>query len=198
MSKDSTRTALLEQGTRLILEQGYAQTGVQAVLLAAGVPKGSFYHHFKSKEEFAFAILDRYFEAHMANVERFLADTALPPLNWLRCCFEFYVEHFRNLECRQGCLLGNLSQELAEHNSGLRAGLLEHLRRWSERVSDCLEQARQAGEVAADLDVDHAADFCINSWEGAILRMKVRQRGPGPVALRPGARNPAADPLLLG
>ncbi len=172
MTRDATRNRLLEHGTRLILEQGYNHTGILAVLQAAAVPKGSFYHYFKTKEEFGLAVLDAYFAAHMANVERFFADQTRSPLARLRGCFEFYVEHFRSLEWRDGCLLGNMSQELADQNPTFRARLQELLGRWCRRVEECLEEARRAGELRPGLDSRLLAEFCVNSWEGAILRMK--------------------------
>lgn len=70
MTRDATRSRLLEHGTRLILEQGYNHTGLQAVLQAAGAPKGSFYHYFPSKEQFGLAILDDYFDTHMGTAEQ--------------------------------------------------------------------------------------------------------------------------------
>ena len=175
MTKDMTRSRLLEHGTRLILEHGYNHTGIQAVLQAAGVPKGSFYHYFKTKEEFGLAILDAYFDAHMGNVGRFFSDQSLSPLARLRGCFEFYVEHFRAREWKDGCLLGNMSQELADQNPTFRARLQGLFGRWCRRVEECLDEARRAGELRAGLDLRLLAEFCVNSWEGAILRMKANK-----------------------
>lgn len=172
MTKDKTREALLEHGTRLILEQGYNHTGVLAILQAAGVPKGSFYHYFRNKEEFGLSVLQRYFDQHMANVERFLSDASKPPLLRLRQCFEFYVDYFQKHDCRWGCLLGNLSQELADQSPAFRAQLGELIGKWTSRVADCLKEARDRGEVAQNLDPLRTAEFCVNSWEGALLAMK--------------------------
>ncbi len=172
MTRDLTRARLLEHGTRLILEQGYNHTGIQAVLQAAGVPKGSFYHYFKTKEEFGLAILNEYFDAHMGNVDRFFSDRSLSPLARLRGCFEFCIGYFSSREWRDGCLLGNLSMELADQNPAFRVRLQEHFAIWSRRVEDCLAEAQRAGELGPDADIRNLADFCVNSWEGAIVRMK--------------------------
>jgi TetR/AcrR family transcriptional repressor of nem operon len=172
MAKDETRAALLEHGTRLILAQGFNHTGVQDVLAAAGVPKGSFYHYFSTKDDFGLAVLQQYFDAHMATVERFLGDTRRPPLRRLRHCFDFYVDHFTARGCSDGCMLGNLSQELADQHPVFRARLQELMGRWTGRVADCLREARRNGDLDPAFDPQRLAEFCVTGWEGALLYMK--------------------------
>ncbi len=61
MNTKSTRDHLLDVGVELMHRNGYKATGLTEILQAAGVPKGSFYHHFGSKEDFAAAALEKYF-----------------------------------------------------------------------------------------------------------------------------------------
>lgn len=174
-TKDTTRGELLEHGTRLMLERGYNTTGVAAVLEAAGVPKGSFYHYFKSKEEFGLAVLRHYFRNHLDNVERFLDDPAVAPLQRLRDCFGFYIDYFRDHDCRYGCMLGNLSQEMADQSEVFRSLLHDLLRTWCGKVADCLADAARRGELSLTVEPRVLAEYCVNSWEGAVLRMKLEK-----------------------
>ena len=83
-AKTTTKAALVDAGTRLILEQGYHQTGIQDVLQAAGVPKGSFYYYFPSKEAFGQAVIAQFAAAYLARLEQYLRDTTASPLTRLR------------------------------------------------------------------------------------------------------------------
>ena len=77
--KQDTRTLLLEAGTEIMLEKGYTNTGIQEVLLKAGVPKGSFYHYFASKEEFALAIIESFDTAYVGKLVKVLRNARRSP-----------------------------------------------------------------------------------------------------------------------
>src|SRR5580704_12038005 len=113
MSKETTRTILLETGKLLFLARGYSNTGIEAVVQAAGVPKGSFYYYFGSKEEFGLQVLNRFADDVRANFERCLGNTSLRPMERFRCYFEEVCSRLEAEQCRHGCLVGNLSQEMA-------------------------------------------------------------------------------------
>src|ERR1700738_3884506 len=110
MSKETTKVILLEAGKRTFLEKGYNNSGIEAILQATGVPKGSFYHYFTSKEDFGLQVLDRFAERCDAEIERSLADPTLGPLERLRHHFETTCARLESQGCRNGCLIGNLSQ----------------------------------------------------------------------------------------
>src|SRR4051812_9085578 len=170
MSKESTKTVLLETGKSVFLAKGYNNSGIEAILHAAGVPKGSFYYYFQSKEDFGLQVLNRFAEDVRANFERCLADTSLTPLGRLRKYFEEARLRLESRQCRNGCLVGNLSQELADQSEAFRARLQEIFDGIRERYAECLNEAQAAGEIPPDLDVRELAEFCLSSWQGAILR----------------------------
>lgn len=175
-----TKTDLIRVGMELIGSQGYTATGIGAVLAQAGVPKGSFYHHFESKEDFGLAIIEAFTERFLARLEVFLADETLTPLNRLRFFLEKGLAQLESHQFTTGCLVGDLAQELAAQNERLRARLDAVLRSWSERFAACLRQAQQAGELPASLDPDQVAGLILSGWEGAVLRSKV-MKSPQPV-----------------
>src|SRR6266436_8305951 len=122
-AKATTKATLVAAGTQLILEQGYHQTGIQDVLQAAGVPKGSFYYYFPSKEAFALEVIAQFAAAYLTRLEQYLGDTTASPLTRLRRHYEELLARFERRGCRGGCLIGNLSQELADQNPRVQAQL---------------------------------------------------------------------------
>ncbi len=172
MSKETTKATLLEAGKKIFLERGYNNSGIEAILQAAGVPKGSFYYYFESKEDFGLAVLGRFAECYQSDVERYLDDRTVGPLERLRRYFEAKCERLESQHCRCGCLVGNLSQEMADQSEAFRARLEEIFKGWCGRYAECLAEAQQAGEIPAHLDVHELAEFWLNSWQGAVLRAK--------------------------
>jgi len=178
--KDTTKMALLKTGARFFREKGYNHTGIQEVLQTTGVPKGSFYYYFKSKEDFGLEIINNDASEHNWVLDSYLNDETLTPLTRLRRYFEAKCEEFTSLQCREGCLLGNLGQELADQNERFRLRLEEIFAQWRDRYVECLQQAQDTGEIPPHLDVRVLGEFCLNSWEGALQQMKV-SKSPAPL-----------------
>jgi TetR/AcrR family transcriptional repressor of nem operon len=172
-SKETTKTALLKSGRRIIVEKGYNNTGIQEVLQDVGVPKGSFYHFFKSKEDFGLAIINYDAAIHARVVEQYLSDTTLSPLSRIKSYFENKLSEYESLHYREGCLLGNLSQEMADQNERFRVRLQVVMTQWRDRVAQCVQEAQAAGEISSRWQAHDLAEYCLNSWEGALLQMKL-------------------------
>jgi TetR/AcrR family transcriptional repressor of nem operon len=179
MGKETTKNLLLDAGKQVFLKRGYNHAGIEAILHAAGVPKGSFYHYFGSKEDFGLQVLNQFAERINADLDFYLGDTSRSPLERLRRLWDAKCERLETQQCRNGCLVGNLSQEMADQSEAFRARLDEIFRGWSTRYAYCLREAQQAGEISAELDVDELAEFWLNSWQGAVLRAKtIRSTAP--------------------
>jgi TetR/AcrR family transcriptional repressor of nem operon len=173
LAKKDTRLALIKAGRQFIVEKGYNHAGIQEILQAVGVPKGSFYHFFGSKEEFGLAIIDYDSQMHDRIVEQYLNDPSLSPMNRLKRYFAFKVEEFETLQYREGCLFGNLSQEMADQNELFRLKLQEATDRWRDQFAECIQAAQTIGEISTEYQAKMLSEFCLNSWEGALLKMKV-------------------------
>ena len=172
MNKETTRDVLLNAGRRIFLERGYNHSGIESILQSAGVPKGSFYHYFGSKEEFGLEVLDRFAACVDADLDQYLSNRDLRPLERLAKHGESVCERLEGHKCRNGCLVGNLSQEMADQSESFRARLDEIFHNWRDRYAACLKEARDSGEIAAELDVRDLADFWLSGWQGAVLRSK--------------------------
>lgn len=180
MKKKDTKAEIIAIGTDMISLHGYNATGIDAVLKGAGVPKGSFYHYFGSKEEFGLAVIDHFAERYDQRLDTFLNDEGVPPLNRIRNYLESGMARLTQNQCTKGCLIGNLGQELADQNERFRARLDDIFRSWKERFAACLREAQRAGELASELDTGVIAGFILSGWEGAVLRAKV-MKSPQPL-----------------
>lgn len=180
MKKRDTKAEIVAIGTEMISLQGYNATGIDAVLKRAGIPKGSFYHYFGSKEEFALAVIYEFAELNSVFVDTYLKDDRLKPLSRIRKYLDAGLARLDQNQCAKGCLIGNLSQELANRNERIRSRLDEIFRSWEEKIASCLKEAQLAGEIAQDIDPCVLAGIILSSLEGAILRAKVK-RSPQPM-----------------
>src|SRR3984885_9075490 len=127
MSRPDTREQIIAAGMKCLVEKSFNAVGVQDITDAAGVPKGSFYNHFESKEALGAEIVDRYGRNNPRRAA--LSDTSLPPLPRLRAHFERLNESFASESFGRGCLLGNFSAELAGQSQMIRERL-PHLYVW--------------------------------------------------------------------
>jgi|TARA_Y100001973_G_C5139072_1_gene301939 TetR/AcrR family transcriptional repressor of nem operon len=173
MTSTDTRTHIIHTGADLIGHKGFGATGINAVLTAAGVPKGSFYHYFSSKNDFGLAVIDTFAEEYDAKLDRILNDTSRSCVDRLRAYFDTGFETMTSCEYTRGCLIGNLGQELAGQNEAFRQRLDSVFASWERRFEHCILAAQQAGDISADIDAADAASFLLSGWEGAILRSKV-------------------------
>ena len=169
----ATKQRLLDAGQALLLEHGYHDLGIQALLAATGTPKGSFYHHFRDKEDFALQVIDQYMGQVHAGLDACLGDQDRPPLERVRRFFELIQESYRG-EGYLGCLLGGLGQELSGVSEVFRRKIEECFSAIARRLAVCLEEARKRGDIPAGSDTRRMASLLVDCWEGAALRSRLR------------------------
>ncbi len=169
-----TKQRLIGAGLPMLLKHGYNDLGIQALLAATGTPKGSFYHHFHDKEDFALQVVDAYMTQVHAGLDACLGDTTQSPLMRVRTFFEMTQQSYRQ-EGYMGCLLGGLGQELSGISEVFRQKIETCFSGMADRFAGCLAEAQQVGEIGPDLDVRQLADLLIDCWEGAALRSRLRR-----------------------
>jgi TetR/AcrR family transcriptional repressor of nem operon len=173
------RRRLLEAGLDLVHARGFAASGVKDITDTAGVPKGSFYAYFPSKEAFAAAILEYYW----SDIEKRLVpilDADGSAQQRITRFFHALADEHEARDFLLGCLIGNLSLELGGSSEPARDELVRILDRWDEALTACVRSGQgRSGDIRADLDAAELAALLIEAWEGAALRGKVtRSRGP--------------------
>ncbi|MEH6564107.1 MAG: TetR family transcriptional regulator C-terminal domain-containing protein [Halopseudomonas sp.] len=174
------RARILAAGTSVMLRKGYNGTGVQEITQGAGVPKGSFYHYFESKEDFAIQALHYYYSPRIERFAAALSAPELSPRERVLRCYRDLIGYFANQEQpSHQCFIGSLCHEKADESQPIGFAAAAILQRSSQVLAECLEQARAAGEIASDQDPAALASFIGAAWEGALLRMKTdRQIAP--------------------
>lgn len=175
MTTKSTRDHLIQVGQELMHEHGYVATGLSDILKAADVPKGSFYHHFSSKEDFAAAALDRYITQEAKHSAAVLLDSKEPALSRLRQYFSEMIKTYGQTGAIPGCMIGRFSLEIATENPQLRAKVSNAFQHWQHKIATVIEQAVAEGELPASTDAESLAGFLLNSWEGALLRSQAEK-----------------------
>ena len=177
MARASVRDQLIASAVEVFHTHGFNGCSVQDIVDAAGVPKGSFYNHFESKEALGVEVVRAYSALVGAYVVEAGAADILSgdgtPLQRIRAYFEAVIE--QNVSCgvRKGCLLGNFAIELAPHSTEIARAVTDALDNWSAAVAQALAQAQAAGEVAHDADVDSLARYLVDGYEGAATRAKL-------------------------
>ncbi|KRQ20433.1 hypothetical protein AOT83_06730 [Mycobacteroides sp. H001] len=172
------RRRLLAAGLELVHHRGFAASGVKDITDTAGVPKGSFYAYFASKEEFATAIL----ECYWADIEHRLLPilgVKAPAPQQITRFFHALADQHEAGGFLLGCLLGNLALELGGSSDAVRNQLASILDRWDAALTECVRVGQESGIIRTDLDAGALAASLIEGWEGAALRGKVaRSRAP--------------------
>ena len=174
-----TRSRLLEKGGDLVSSRGFNATGVQEITAAAGVPKGSFYNYFDSKEAFAVEVLGEYWDQVVELYGPILTDGHIPPLSRITRYFAGLADFHARRQYAFGCLIGNMALEVTPSSEEVRAKLAAIYREWSTSLADCLREAQAHKELAPGRDASQLATALIDTFEGAVMRAKVeRSRAP--------------------
>ncbi|PWC91115.1 TetR/AcrR family transcriptional regulator [Azospirillum sp. TSO5] len=176
----ATRERLIRTGVAILTEKGLSAVGIEEILIAAGVPKGSFYYYFGSKEEFGGVLIVAYASYFARKLDHWFMNEARLPLERLRDFIEDAKAGMARHGFRRGCLVGNLGQEMGTLPEPFREKLHDVFLDWQARTARCLQAAKEAGQIAAHEDCDHLAAFFWIGWEGAVLRAKL-ERSPAPL-----------------
>ncbi len=186
---DDTREHLLATGEAVIRGKGFAGVGLSEILAEAGVPKGSFYHYFRSKEGFGTDMLVRYFERYDQELQHLLLEG--PGRGRLRL-----INYFRRWaarhgdadakaqplkpQCQQACLAVKLSAEVSDMSESMREALVAGMQRIQQRLAQTIVIGQQDGSLNPQLTPDALAESLYQLWVGAELLTKV-QRSPAPL-----------------
>lgn len=168
----ATRTNLLHAGVTLIHRRGFNATGIKDIVDEAGVPKGSFYNHFPSKESFSADVIDTYFQDNLTGLRDLLENADAAPLDRLRNYFRQRTERLAQSDFEKGCLLGNLSLEVADHSAVVRSRLSRNFAVWQALFEQCITEAQDSGEISPQISADALATYLLDGWEGALLRAR--------------------------
>ncbi len=172
---ENTRDKLIATSIQTMAVKGFNNTGIAEILALVNVPKGSFYHYFKSKDDLGFAIIEEYGLSLRQSLVSHLETASGSALTRLQSYFTMILGYFEGNFGLCNCLLGNLGQELSMQNSAMRQAIFIHYRAVENIIADSLRQAKAEGELASNLDEQVLAKMFFASWEGCLVRAKLEQ-----------------------
>lgn len=167
------RQHIIDVAKALMTHKGYTAVGLMEVLKAAGVPKGSFYHYFRSKEEFGQALLEEYFQEYIGRVDVVMAAQGTGAerlLGYLR--YWAKTQAFDHPE--EKCLVVKLGAEVCDLSEDMRGVLEEGTALIIQRIKRCVEQGMADGSITSTQDAETLAESLYQLWLGASLLVKVR------------------------
>ncbi|MDI1231274.1 MAG: TetR family transcriptional regulator C-terminal domain-containing protein [Methylobacter sp.] len=173
--KQINRENLLNQGVTLLMEQGYHGTGLKEILDAVQIPKGSFYNYFGSKENFGAEVIQHYIEPFIQQLTGHLQQSENDALGALQRYFNEGIVELEKANFKGGCLLGNLMGEIGDTSDLCQKSLQSAVNRYRNVLQSGLAKAQQQGTVRTDKSAEEMADLLVNTWQGALLRMKIEK-----------------------
>lgn len=170
--KTKTIDNILEIGADLILKNGYNNVGLNKILQAANIPKGSFYYYFKSKEDFGIQVIKFYSENSLTFLNEYLTDASKEPKERIVSFFEDMQNVYITKEYTEGCLLGNCSLELSDMSEAFSNSVANELNKWQDCFEKCIQEGQDANTIKKEESAKEISDFILTTWEGSLLRMK--------------------------
>ena len=170
-----TRTGLLDAAERIFATKGYAAVGINEVLSSVGVPKGSFYHYFSSKDAFGEAVIERYFEEYLADLDQIMNNAEQ---TWAERLMAYWASWHATQsldDCQGRCLAVKLGAEVADLSEPMRLAL----KAGSSAVIDRLERAIIGGTTDGSLTLRGeprtVAEGLYELWLGASVMAKIHR-----------------------
>lgn len=172
MRKKYEVSDILASGESLLRQQGYHNTGIDQILKVNGIPKGSFYNFFKSKEDFGLRVLDFYGGQYHNFIQKSLTDQSKSPLQRLKDFYRLTIEGNRREQCKHGCLINNLSLEIAGSNDNFSRAINRHIQQWIAVLAGCIEEGQDRGQITQNYSAHHLAEYMQAGFFGTLSRSK--------------------------
>ncbi|WP_371667029.1 TetR/AcrR family transcriptional regulator [Streptomyces sp. NBC_00289] len=175
-----TRGDILDAAQRIMAHKGYSAVGINEVLAEVGVPKGSFYHYFVSKDAFGEALLRRYFDEYVADMDRVFARSGQSAAERLTAYWGQWRETQSLDDCQGKCLAVKLGAEVSDLSEPMRLALKAGTDAIVERLERTIADGLIDGSIAIDSDPRSTAQALYGMWLGASVMAKI-QRSPAPL-----------------
>ena len=171
MAKHSEQE-IINAGIALMRTNGYHGTGVQHVLKECGIPKGSFYNFFDSKEEFALKAIDKYAQDNIRTVDEIVHNEGLSSVAKLKRFFNDLIKYYTSKDFEQACLMSILSYEVGDSHPAIAQKIKENFSIIKDLIAQVIDVGQKKGELRSDISATQLADYLINGFNGALITMK--------------------------
>jgi TetR/AcrR family transcriptional repressor of nem operon len=170
VAKLSVREKIVAAAAERFHALGYNACGVQEIVDAAGVPKGSFYNYFKAKELLAQEVLNNYWADAGLQI---LADKSIPPLERLRRHFQRIASRYKKFGFENGCLVPKFMHEVSDSTPLLRKDLRKQFASWTALIAEAIREGQADRSISTSTDSETMARFLIESWGGVTGAMRL-------------------------
>lgn len=174
MAKANVKEQIVTTSLNLLHSKGFNATSVQDITDAAGVPKGSFYNHFSSKEALGLEVVQRYLDG-VGRLAAVLQDGSLSPRQRLQAYYQGMIAGNAANEFNFGCLMGNFSNELSNQIPAMRSTIRAAFGGSSDLLAAVIVEGQQDGSIGAEVAAAELAAFINDAWQGAVMRAKAEQ-----------------------
>jgi TetR/AcrR family transcriptional repressor of nem operon len=171
----TTKERILEAAEELMLTKSFHSVGLNEILSAVKVPKGSFYHYFNSKEQFGVELISHYVTEHTTRLRKFFATKDSTALQKFVDYWGYSIGLMTQGDCQQCCLVAKLGLEVANFSEPMRAVLAAGLKNWRRIYEQALRDGQADGSIRKELDPAEAAAAIQDTWQGALQRMQVEK-----------------------
>lgn len=167
------RGSILDNGQRIMAAKGFSAVGLNEILSASGVPKGSFYHYFGSKDAFGEALLERYFEDYLTDMDATLRAPGLTLVERLMRYWTTWQDNQSFQDCQGKCLAVKLGAEVSDLSEAMRLTLKRGTARIVDRLAVSIEAGVQDGSISVAGQPRDLAESLYQLWLGASIRAKI-------------------------
>ncbi|WP_047533721.1 TetR/AcrR family transcriptional regulator [Methylotenera sp. N17] len=167
------RGHILETAQNIISRKGYSAVGLNEILAAADVPKGSFYYYFKSKDAFGEAMLQSYFEEYHANMDAILNAENQTNSQRILNYWNHWQESQASFDCQGKCLAVKLAAEVADLSEAMRLALKSGTAGIIDRLAEAIERGNADGSLKTKVEPSSLAQTLYQMWLGASLMAKI-------------------------
>ena len=180
----ATRDSILAVGQRLMAAKGFSAVGLNEILTSSGVPKGSFYHYFASKEAFGEVLLNTYFEDYLSEMDKTFNQPGQTSAQRVMTYLTDWQANQSFLDCQGKCLAVKLGAEVADLSEAMRLALQKGIEGIVSRLTSALDAGVTDGSLKFDGEASQVAQNVYQLWMGASLMVKVvRNRQPFEAAM---------------
>jgi len=172
-NKTERKNEIIRTSINLMYLKGYNGTSVKEITDAAGIPKGSFYNYFKDKEQYAIDAINYYEQYLTLKASEVLTNKELKPLDRIKEFFKLSIKNLREKNLKYGCFVGNLTQEMGDVSQLISNAASKVDETKARLIKENLLEAYQNKELKKEIDLEILANFILNSWQGALVRMKM-------------------------
>lgn len=172
MGYKHSKEDILKIGYEVFRKNGYHHVGINQILKEAGLPKGSFYNFFESKEHFAQQVITSYGDSNSIWLTEFFSQSG-SPLQVIKDFYSSLIGYNEADDYASGCLVNNMSHELGRLNDDLAAVSNKYFMDWVNIIATKVREGQQAKEIREDYSAKELAEYLHASFYGSFSRMKL-------------------------